>query len=291
LLTPVTLTHLAIRRIARALARNRRAKWAQWVHGIILDLHKGFENLDYDFDSNGERWVLDQVSKARKVATVFDVGANRGDWTAIALEIFPGAHIHSFEIVPETYSYLRERVASSSRVFPNNIGLSDSEDTINVHYQPLRNGQATSVAGFSESFHRYQPEVLTLPVTYGDRYCSERNIDHIDFLKIDVEGLEPNVLRGFGSMLERGAIDIIQFEYGYINIDVRFLLKDFYAFLWRFDMVIGKIYPDHVEFRPYRHIDEDFFGPNFLAVRAEHRDVIAALESRTPLPTPSHDTR
>ena len=36
-------------------------------------------------------------------------------------------------------------------------------------------------------------------VVSGDSYVSQKCIDHIDFLKIDVEGMEDKVLRGFGS--------------------------------------------------------------------------------------------
>lgn len=43
-----------------------------------------------------------------------------------------------------------------------------------------------------------------------DRYCDTNTIDHVDLLKIDVQGAEDRVLAGAAKMLPR--IDIIQLE-------------------------------------------------------------------------------
>jgi len=55
------------------------------------------------------------------------------------------------------------------------------------------------------------------------------------------------------------------------------LLYDFYRFFEEHGYQVGKIYPDHVEFRGYSVRDEDFRGPNYLAIRRELQDLIAAL--------------
>ena len=81
-------------------------------------------------------------------------------------------------------------------------------------------------------------------------------------------------------MLGAGAIDVIQFEYGYITIDTKFLLKDFHEYLEPFGMKIGKIYPNYIDFRGYKHSHEDFYGPNFLAVRSDLSDLIEKLAGR-----------
>jgi hypothetical protein len=103
------------------------------------------------------------------------------------------------------------------------------------------------------------------------------DITGIDFLKVDVEGMEERVLKGFAGMLALGAIKIIQFEYGYVNAVTKFLLRDFYEMLRPYDMVIGKIYPTYVDFREYKLNHEDFLGPNFLAVHSSCTGVIEGL--------------
>jgi len=81
-------------------------------------------------------------------------------------------------------------------------------------------------------------------------------------------------------MLKNGQIKIIQFEYGMININTHFLLKDFYDYLEAFDMKIGKIYPSYVDLREYRHIDENFYGPNYLAILSSCEIFADALTTR-----------
>ena len=266
-----------IPRIGQFLSRHRRHHWVRRTDRALLQLHRGYENKNYDIRTNGEMATLVKLAGTGSVKTVFDVGANRGDWCDLAIKLFPGAEIHAFEIVPETFSHLQRRFGSVTNVVLNDVGLSDIKGPIKVYFLPEHHALATCVPGFAEKFHGYYPKIQKVWTTTGDRYCASKGIEVIDFLKIDVEGFEPQVLRGFKGMLSHARINVIQFEYGYINIDTHFLLKDFYELFSRARMKIGKIYPTHVDFRPYRHVDEDFYGPNFLAVRSDRRDLLTIL--------------
>ena len=62
-----------------------------------------------------------------------------------------------------------------------------------------------------------------------------------------------------------------------MNIASRFLLTDFHDLLGPRGFRIGKIYPTYVDFGPYRYRDEDFLGPNHLAVQESDAALIAAL--------------
>ncbi len=72
-------------------------------------------------------------------------------------------------------------------------------------------------------------------------------------------------------------VNAVQFEYGYVNVLTKHLLRDFHQLLEAAGLVVGKIYPNHVDFRTYRLPDEDFLGPNYLAVRRSQERLIAAL--------------
>lgn len=262
------------------LARNRRRRGVPRLMASVRDLHRGYENFSYDFHENGEERVLQVLERTVPVRTVFDVGGNTGDWSTMAVRAFPAAHVHAFEIVPQTAERFRANTAGLDRLTLNDVGLSDQEGVDEVHIIDEWSPLATAVPDFVESFHRLETRRVAVTTTTGDRYCERQSIERIDFLKVDVEGYEHKVLGGFSGMLERDAIRAIQFEYGYVNIATRFLLKDFYDLLTPMGMVVGKIYPGYVDFRDYRYEHEDFLGPNFLAVRAEEAALIAALSGR-----------
>ena len=264
-------------RLFRYLPRHRDSRIIRRLDRVCVRFHEVFENLNYDFHDNGEDFVLRTLAAQPSVSTIFDVGANIGDWAAMAAQSVPRATIHSFEIVPETFQQLRTRCASFATVLPHALGLAEAAGEVDVFHPQGMSANATCVDGITEMFHKRRPPSFAAKVTTGDLFCAEHAVERVDFLKIDVEGFEPNVLRGFRRMLESGSIDVIQFEYGYVNIVARFLLKDFYDFLTPYGMRIGKIYPERVEFRDYDLHDENFLGPNYLAVRSSKAELLDAF--------------
>jgi hypothetical protein len=77
-----------------------------------------------------------------------------------------------------------------------------------------------------------------------NQYCEDRNIGAIDFLKLDVEGHELEVLKGATRMLNSGSIKRLQFEYGGCFIDAGVLLKDFFELFNSLEYIFYKIMPN-----------------------------------------------
>ena len=101
----------------------------------------------------------------------------------------------------------------------------------------------------------------------GDSFCRRRGIDHIDLLKIDTEGHDLEVLRGFAQMLTSQAIDVVQFEFTLLAIHARVWLGDFYRELAPRGFAIGKLYPTWIEWKDYDPHDEVFLRCNYVAAR------------------------
>ena len=235
----------------------------------FLKTHK---NCNYDCRSNGEQWLLTRLGAFRP-AVVFDVGTNVGNWLTLAQATFPGAQFHAFEIVPTTFAALAERMAGNGGVALNNFGLSNCSGTTKMHLFDASTEFSSHVAFPHGSHHE-----IVCPVRRGDDYMRDRGIERIDLLKIDVEGAEHLVFEGFGAALGT-QIDVIQFEYGRVNIMTHYLLRDFYNFLEARGYLVGKLFPNHVDFRKYDLQDEDFLGPNYVAVREDKSQIIQALRN------------
>lgn len=235
---------------------------------------KWFGNASYKPARNGERWLLQALS-GEPIRTALDVGANVGSWSTIAAQLLPQATVYALEVVPQTAEALATKFRHQKRIHCFNLGLADHNGTLRIRY----NSRASTHATFTEYPHSWMAEEIECPVMRGDDFLAKEGIAEVDFLKLDVEGAEHLVLEGMKNSLEQGRIRFVQFEYGRVNILTHFLLRDFYELFKRYGYVVGKIYPDYVDFRDYDLQDEDFMGPNYLACPSAD-NAVARLGSR-----------
>ena len=70
---------------------------------------------------------------------------------------------------------------------------------------------------------------------------------------------------------------MVQFEYTINDISTKYLLKDFCQFFERKGYLLGKLYLDGVFFEPYAYVDENFHGPNFIAVAPDRGEIGRSL--------------
>jgi FkbM family methyltransferase len=248
----------------RPTARARRNPILKTAAQLCRQYLKWFGNASYKTARNGERWLLSTLHN-EAIRTVLDVGANVGNWSLMAAELFPEATIYALEAVPATAAELRSRVGTEQRIKPFNLGLAERSGTIVLNYHPGASTHAT----FTDYPHSWTGEWVECPVMRGDDFLTREGIEQVDFLKLDVEGAEHLALEGFEAALRQQWIRLVQFEYGRVNVLTHFLLRDFYQLFDRYGYAMGKIYPDYVDFRDYDLADEDFLGPNYLACRKD----------------------
>lgn len=173
-----------------------------------------------DAQSNGESAFLRSIAANIKVA--FDVGC-RHDSEFVGLL---GATVHYFDPVESFLKELQRAPHRNATQHFNEFGLSDEDKVITYHPE------------FQSFLNRGKscPSVLCgqgiqLTVCRADAYIASNMTatEKIDFLKIDTEGFELNVLRGFGSELKR--VQWLQFEYGGTYIDSGVTLTEIITFL------------------------------------------------------------
>ncbi|MGU3358825.1 FkbM family methyltransferase [Methylobacterium sp. M6A4_1b] len=272
----MSLLDRAVRTVNRLLSQNFGPLSTAAYH-VAHAYTKSYNNLNYDMKTNGEYHLLDRLARF-ETKTIFDVGANKGEYAKACLARFEDAELHAFELVPETYAKFVANVRSD-RVVANNFGLSDTPGSVEINVNPRKDGLSSLIEGTAINKGTWTKR--SVEVVRGDDYCAERVITQIDFLKVDVEGAEHLVLEGFSRMLTEGRISVIQFEYGMINIYSKFLLLDFWRVLTGHGFVLGPIMPRGAAFRSYDARDENFQGPpNFVAVHASKPEIIQAVRLR-----------
>lgn len=213
-----------------------------------------------DFIKHGETWL--QIKLKDKLNVIFDVGSNMGEWTYMARNIHPNAEIHTFEIIPDTYRKFLRNIQIDDKIIPNGFGLSDSCGTLLMKYRP----EYDVVSSFLQNLAMDNAEIRHGLTMTGDDYIRSRRIEQVDFLKIDTEGAEGLVLKGFSDNLTQGRISVIQFEYGYANILSRWLLLDAYEFLRPKGYILGELYNGEIKFHEYALYHEKFNPPYYIAI-------------------------
>ena len=158
-----------------------------------------------DCKTNGEYKFFMDIKD--NINVIFDVGCrSESEYISFAGEV------HYFDPVKEYIEELKKTTNSNKSSYFNNFGLGEENNQFYYYprYQSFFN--RTNSCGVDDDSNK-----ILLDIKKGNDYIINNNIKNIDFLKIDTEGYELNVLQGFEDYLEN--IKIIQFEYGGTFLD------------------------------------------------------------------------
>ena len=200
---------------------------------------------------------------------IFDIGANVGEWSKYVLSIKNDTKLHCFEPSKYIFSQLLNKNFPSN-VICNNFGLGSKEKTGTLHLF-AENPSMSSIykrkgIDFTKAGQQTKTENITLDTI--DNYCLKNKIERVDFVKIDVEGHELEVLKGARQMMKEGRIKLIQFEYGGCYIDARIFLKDIFEYFQDMNYEFYKIYPKKIKkINKYQQKLDNFHYTNYLVVR------------------------
>jgi FkbM family methyltransferase len=145
----------------------------------------------------------------REIRTVFDVGANVGQSAERLRAWFPSAEIHCFEPIEATFRQLESRVSRLGRVQCHRLALGAEARDASM----IRSEQSVTsrIAGDTDGDGDGQAERETVRVERLDQFCRARDIEQIDYLKIDAEGHDLQVVHGAGDLI----VDFVQIEAGF----------------------------------------------------------------------------
>jgi FkbM family methyltransferase len=137
---------------------------------------------------------------------VFDVGAAEGKTAAKYLKLFPRAVVYAFEPTPGLC-----KLRSGKRVKVVKQAVLDREGTTLFHINTKPH--VNSVLPFTGQFKLMKTKrVIEVPCITLDGFCVQHKISRVDVLKIDVQGVELQVLRGAEKLFSRGAVGVVVVE-------------------------------------------------------------------------------
>jgi FkbM family methyltransferase len=152
-----------------------------------------------------DRWL-------RPGDTMVDVGAHVGLFVLYgARQVGPSGVVHAFEPVPYNYERLVANVALNGydNVRLNRAAVGDRAGEVSLGLYE-QSSVGTGTGGYSVD-GQYGSSI-TAPLVKLDDYLADSVEGRVRLLKIDVEGLEPQVLDGLAETLRASPPDAIMFE-------------------------------------------------------------------------------
>jgi FkbM family methyltransferase len=140
---------------------------------------------------------------------VLDVGANIGYFSLkFSKYIGENGYVIAFEPNPETFSILQKNTKNRKNVECLNLGLSEENDSLNLFVANNNINTASFLSEYpAEHLLEHEKSVADIKkykvdLVNGTSFLHKRKINSINFLKIDVEGWEINVLKGLDAVIK-----------------------------------------------------------------------------------------
>lgn len=185
--------------------------WGPWV--LLRRDGTAFGLLDGTYPEQQE---LDLVQAILKPGMVFfDAGANEGLYSLVAAgAVGEAGKVYAFEPVPSELRKLRSNVRVNRLknvvVVDKAVGANDGFTKMHA-CEPLKGG-FSSIARPSD-YLNLKWEIIEVPIVTLDTFVDQAGIGRIDYLKIDVEGGERDVIAGAEGILTGEARPIVQVEF------------------------------------------------------------------------------
>jgi FkbM family methyltransferase len=138
---------------------------------------------------------------AKHARTILDIGAYTGFYALLAVAVNPTARVFAFEPHPGIAARLGRNVslnqANSVTILPY-VVASERSGLVEFHIGgpglPSSSSRAEDWRGLHQSIW-----VAAIDI---DSFCLEWGLEHVDLIKMDVEAMEPDVVRGMNRVLD-----------------------------------------------------------------------------------------
>ena len=144
--------------------------------------------------------LIEYLATKTPGAVAADIGANVGNHTVVLAKFC--ARVTCFEPRLNIEDTLRKNVSHNALTNCTLVaaGLSDKADVAPLYLgDNAEGGSTTFVHGLTSGTR----ESVDAPLLVGDEYFSQSGIDRLDIVKLDVEGMEANVVLGMKNTIKK----------------------------------------------------------------------------------------
>ena len=188
--------------------------------------------FDYSYQ---KKWIkFLKKNKYNNFKLLIDIGAHKGESIELFSKNFIIKKIISFEASPINFEYLKKKIKDNKQGYNNteivleNIALGAEEKII--EFNQFNESSSSTIKEIDKESKYYKRKFrlinflnnketyqkIKIKISKLKEYIEKNNIKKIDFMKIDTEGYEFEILLGLENKIK--LVDIIMFEHHYDNM-------------------------------------------------------------------------
>ena len=192
----------------------------------------GLSLFDYSYQ---KKWIkFLKENKYNNFKLLIDIGAHKGESIKLFSKNFIIKKIISFEASPINFEYLKKKIKDNKQGYNNteivleNTALG-AEDKI-IEFNQFNESSSSTIKEIDKKSKYYKRKFrlinflnnketyqkIKIKISKLKEYIEKNNIKKIDFMKIDTEGYEFEILLGLENKIK--LVDIIMFEHHYDNM-------------------------------------------------------------------------
>lgn len=186
-------------------------------------MYKNSNERTQDYLANFDEHDVIKRLIDKKDPMIVDVGANIGQTVSKVKRLWPFATVHSIEPLVEQYNELKLNLQYYDDVYTYNHALSSydgpREFHINQHqvmlssfYELNENSKDSVALNSPEPAHEnfLDSETVIVDCKTLDTWAALNGVTHIDLLKMDTQGSEPDILRGGRNILNNTRVVVTE---------------------------------------------------------------------------------
>jgi len=243
-----------------------RAAVTSWMLNRAAS-ERGYNNYQSS-ERSGETFFLNQFLAPMQPRLCIDIGANVGSYSR-ALLTCTSAQVHCFEPVSLSFQQLQELTKEyPDRLLIHRMGIGDHDGTMPIYFNSDALSHASLLSEMNKIEYVSNTQTEEVQICKLDTFFKE-SLTPIDFIKIDTEGFEKEVLDGSRGIIEAHKPKAIQIEFNHHQL---FRGQTIYSF--------SQILPDYKVFQllPSAILERDpgdpfanlFLFSNFVFIRHDY---------------------
>lgn len=176
---------------------------------------------------------INQINPSKKIDFFFDVGAHKGESIILFNKYLLLKNVYSFEPSKKNFQILSNKIKNikknNKEIFFKLENSAVGNENKNVTYNYLSESSSSTLKSLNEKskyfrrkekfFGKIKTEVQIVKQIHFFDYININNIKKIDFLKIDTEGYEYEVIKGLDKFIYN--VKMILFEHHYDDMLVK----------------------------------------------------------------------